>query len=585
MLDIGQAQPNTGVAALPVGTGAPFSPALDFTTRFDIDFNPVVDLVRVVTDRGQNLRVSPETGQVVATDGALAFKTGDSNAGRTPRLVGAAYSNNANGATSTTLYAVDTDLDAVVSISPPNDGVLNTIGSLGLNASDPIAFDIAADEASNGSPTGAGRGTGAGNGTAFAVFRLSGQATARARLYKLNLGTGAATALTNDVSDFGDTPLTMAVLLVPRRALLVSEFRFSGASGSKDEFVELYNNTDQDIVAGQFPFYTIHGRIEKQIPYGFTIPTGAVIPARGHYLVTNGTPLVGYSLTDYAAADLALGTDPLMTVDWEDNAGVGIFAGNLGISFTARIDAAGFATAPSLYREGGGLPVGGPETSGIVPLQFSFYRDLRAGVPKDTDNNAADFVAVNTSGTTSAAGHPHRLGAPGPENRTSPIRRDATIVSSLLDTNTCAGCAPNRVRDTTPDSSNNATFGRLLIRRTYTNNTGRPVARLRFRVVDLTTLGSPGYSPGGRLADVRVLNSTTSSVQRTDGSVVTVQGLSVETPPTQSLGGGYNSSLTTGTVSLSTPLAAGASVNVEFALGVQQSGNFRFFVSVEATLN
>ncbi|MBC7931363.1 MAG: DUF4394 domain-containing protein, partial [Rubrivivax sp.] len=534
ILDIGQQQPNSGVAALPVGTGAPFSPALDFTARFDIDFNPVVDLVRVVTDRGQNLRVSPETGQVVSADDALAFKAGDVNAGRAPRLVGAAYTNNGNGAASTTLYAIDPDLDAVVSISPPNSGTLNTVGPLGLDASDLVAFDIAADEASNGSPAGAGRGT------AFAAFRLAGQTARTARLYKLNLGTGAATALTSttpNFTDFVETPITMAVKIVPRRALLVSEFRLSGPSGSKDEFIELYNNTDRDIVAGQFPFYTIHGRIEKQIPFGFSIPNGTVIPARGHYLVTNGSPLLGYSLDGYAAGDLVVGSDLLSPVDWENDAGVGIFAGNLGISFTGRIDAVGFTTAPSFYREGAGLPTGGPETSPIPP-QYSFYRDLVGGPPKDTDNTAADFVAVNTAGATAIAGHPHRLGAPGPENRTSPIRRDATINGALLDPKACASCAPNRVREFTADPSNNATFGRLSIRRTLTNNTGRPVTRLRFRVIDLTTFGSPGSSSGTQ-ADVRVLSRDGSfTVQRTDGSVVTVQGLSIETPPEQSFGGG-----------------------------------------------
>jgi hypothetical protein len=35
-------------------------------------------------------------------------------------------------------------------------------------------------------------------------------------------------------------------------------------------------------------------------------------------------------------------------------------------------------------------------------------------------------------------------------------------------------------------------------------------------------------------------------------------------------------------VTLGTPLANGASINVQFLLGVQQTGTFRFYVVVEA---
>ncbi|HET6892661.1 MAG TPA: hypothetical protein VFH31_16270, partial [Pyrinomonadaceae bacterium] len=60
---------------------------------------------------------------------------------------------------------------------------------------------------------------------------------------------------------------------------------------------------------------------------------------------------------------------------------------------------------------------------------------------------------------------------------------------------------------------------------------------------------------------------------------VTVQGVTLETPPNQAMGGGYNSTVT---VNLGTPLANGASVNVQFLLGIQATGNFRFLIIVEA---
>jgi len=56
----------------------------------------------------------------------------------------------------------------------------------------------------------------------------------------------------------------------------------------------------------------------------------------------------------------------------------------------------------------------------------------------------------------------------------------------------------------------------------------------------------------------------------------------LETPPTQAAGGGINSTLNSGDVTLTTPLANGASINVNFLTNVVQAGVFRFFVNVEA---
>jgi hypothetical protein len=63
---------------------------------------------------------------------------------------------------------------------------------------------------------------------------------------------------------------------------------------------------------------------------------------------------------------------------------------------------------------------------------------------------------------------------------------------------------------------------------------------------------------------------------------VTVQGTTLEQPPNQPGGGGLNSSLATGIITLGSPLANGASVNVQLMLGVQQTGAFRFLIIIEA---
>ncbi|MBK7426559.1 MAG: DUF4394 domain-containing protein [Saprospiraceae bacterium] len=109
------------------------------------DFNPVVDRLRVVSQNGNNYRIHPETGVLVATDGVLAYASGDTNNGATPNIVTGAYSQSFNTTTATTLYNIDASLNILVTQVPPNDGILNTIGGLGVNSNpaDPsIGLDI-----------------------------------------------------------------------------------------------------------------------------------------------------------------------------------------------------------------------------------------------------------------------------------------------------------------------------------------------------------------------------------------------------------------------------------------------------------
>ncbi|GIV04849.1 MAG: hypothetical protein KatS3mg016_0424 [Fimbriimonadales bacterium] len=132
--------PMTGMA-MTVGSGMPFSPALN-GVEFGFDFNPVVDRIRLTSDTGQNLRLHPDTGMVVAVDGNLMYNSGDPNFGRQPWIVGSAYTNNLDGATSTILYNIDARHDVLVIQNPPNAGGLVTVGSLGMNVSSVLGFDI-----------------------------------------------------------------------------------------------------------------------------------------------------------------------------------------------------------------------------------------------------------------------------------------------------------------------------------------------------------------------------------------------------------------------------------------------------------
>jgi Domain of unknown function (DUF4394)/Calx-beta domain len=152
--------PVTGVATA-VGSSA-FAPSL--TGSVGMDINPVADRVRLVDETGVSMRVNPITG-------ALAFQDPNLNPG-TPNVTAVAYSNNFSGATSTTLYDIDTGSDVLATQNPPNNGTLNPVGAgLGIDAGPASGFDIDSD------------------GSAYAVLSVGGVSN----LYTINLTGGAAT--------------------------------------------------------------------------------------------------------------------------------------------------------------------------------------------------------------------------------------------------------------------------------------------------------------------------------------------------------------------------------------------------------
>ncbi|HJR08621.1 MAG TPA: M36 family metallopeptidase [Pyrinomonadaceae bacterium] len=377
--------------------------------------------------------------------------------------------------------------------------------------------------------------------------------------------------------------------------VLISEFRQSGvvaappASPSptptttnvNDEYVELYNNTDATI--------SISGFALRRGPNDslLTLPAGTTIPRRGHILVgnSNTSPTAsGYSLSAYAPLNLSLSFNDL----FPNNQGIAL----VDNTFNVTIDSVGFVGNGGSwpYIEGNGLP----RTAATRPnVQHAYVRkiNLATSFPQDTGDNASDFVLVAVDnvpfpGPTASSTVPTILGAPGPENTASPIERNQFERLSLVDPTMGPASGENRKRlgcgapDTPPCDPNKSAFGFLSIRRKITNNTGASVTRLRFRVVDITTLGSPGDGPGQ--ADLRALTSTTISNVMINGQPTTIEGTTLEEPPNQPRGGGLNSSLRVPTVQFGTPLLNGQSMNVQFLFGVMRDGAFRFIVNIEA---
>ena len=355
--------------------------------------------------------------------------------------------------------------------------------------------------------------------------------------------------------------------------LIISEFRTNGPLGSTDEFIELYNSTGAPLLVQSADVSSGLGVVTSDQILRCVVPNGTQIPTNGHFLCA-------HSIQGAGAPSIQSGGqgDALLNGDVPDNVGIALFStsteNEAGRVLANRLDAAGPSTlSDTLFKEGNGYPA-----LNVTGLDHTFFRDMQqGGIPKDTNDNASDFVFVDTTATPTSAGQ--RLGAPSPENLTEPRTTNETFVVSLLAPCMAATDTPNRVRDLTPDAANNSSFGTMTIRRAFTNITANEITRLRFKVINITTLPVPEGT-----ADLRLRTSLSSSVSDpcSEGGSITVTGLTLDQPPLQPLGGGFNSNASPDTIQLPGPIQPGETVYIEFLLGVQQTGRFKFFVNIES---
>jgi N-acetylneuraminic acid mutarotase len=399
----------------------------------------------------------------------------------------------------------------------------------------------------------------------------------------------AAAALGNNLYALGGRGADGAVLnrveqlapLVSAGDVIISEFRAQGTGGVADEFVEFYNNTDSDITVGATDNTTGWALVSSDAPTTakFVISNGTRIPARGHYLATGSA----FSLGNYPAGSTTVGTGDLpYAADLPLNSGIALFGGTSSGSFTLenRLDAVGPTTlaAGSLFKEGNGHP-----PLNANPANYTLFRNLISGRPQDTNDNYAfgldfedqfprsDFVYADPDGFDNGMGR--RLGFPGPESTRSPVESNAAVKPMLIDPSQPSSAPPNRVRSGQVQA--NAAFGTLSIQRRFKNATTATIKRLRFRIIGITTFPSQP-----NVADLRVLSSTGNVTNSQGQTAVIVTGLTLESAALQTGGGGFNSTLTV--VLPGGSLAPGATIDVQFLLGVQQQGTFRFIVNVEA---
>lgn len=186
--------------AKPVGN-TPITLDLGDGDHVTFDFNPTVDRIRVMGANRTNYRLNPNNGAIAAVDGTLKYNSSDRNAGRFPRVIAGAYSNSFIGTTSTTLYDLEANAGVLAIQNPPNDGVLNTVGNLGIrfNANTIADIDI---------PYDARYSSLVQSNPAYLVV---GDKTSGSTLYWLNLSNGATQAL--DKIGIDDVVENIAILI------------------------------------------------------------------------------------------------------------------------------------------------------------------------------------------------------------------------------------------------------------------------------------------------------------------------------------------------------------------------------------
>ncbi|HXF04275.1 MAG TPA: DUF4394 domain-containing protein [Blastocatellia bacterium] len=155
----------TGVST-PVS--APFEQPLPGDV-FGFDFNPASDRLRIVSDADANWRIDVGSGRLWQ-DGRLHYEDG-----RKANIVAIAHGHNHGPSPREEVvpcYGIDALHDTLVLLDPPGDGMVRTVGPLGVDVGPLTHFDIA------------------GHDTAYLVTVLPGERWST--LFEVNLETGRA---------------------------------------------------------------------------------------------------------------------------------------------------------------------------------------------------------------------------------------------------------------------------------------------------------------------------------------------------------------------------------------------------------
>jgi len=304
-------------------------------TRFEIDFNPLVDRVRVINSLGQNFRINPNTGAVVdgdlgGTSGSVSGTNMDGSLnGGAIRAQGTAYVNNVANTTVTTQYTAGESPSALYIQNPPNAGTLSLPITLSPLINAVLGFDIAPGvntAMSNAAVT---------SGTGYLLLR-TGNTTPEA-LARLNLVTGELSDIT-EISGAASAR-GFAVQAPESRAII-------GLSSDGSQLVRFAEATPGSTTAVAITGVTAN---ESLVGIDFRPTTGQLLALGVNATANTGTvyrldPQTGVATVSGSAGSVALvGSDGSTAVDLPDPA-----SARYGFDFNPTVDRIRVTTSTGL---------------------------------------------------------------------------------------------------------------------------------------------------------------------------------------------------------------------------------------------
>ncbi len=221
--------PSTGVASAISTTAVP-----GLVGQPAISVDPVSDVIRLVNDSGQNFRLDPTDGHIVATDTLLTYAATDTNMSQSPNVTAIANTGMFTGATNTTVYGIDSGTNTFVKLgdvngnpTSPNSGILQTVGLLGVTVKEMMGLDI----------------PGTINTAYAAMTETSGSTPA---LYSINTTTGAATK----IGTIGNGTVTILGLTNPKLGATPSAPNLAASSDSGVSNSDHITNIKTPVITG-----------------------------------------------------------------------------------------------------------------------------------------------------------------------------------------------------------------------------------------------------------------------------------------------------------------------------------------------
>ncbi|HEX4887485.1 MAG TPA: DUF4394 domain-containing protein, partial [Luteibaculaceae bacterium] len=338
---------------------------LGLGSQVNFDFNPTVDRIRLSSSNDKNFRLNPITGALVATDGNLKYAMTDVNFGINPNIGAIAYTQSYAGASSTVLYVYDDSLNVFGTQIPPNDGVLNTIGSSGITvdlANQSTDFDIFFDPVTL---------------TNQAFFVANPNASALDNLYTVNLGSGSVTL----VDGIGNGIAIRHFSLGIDRTAPAIAGQLVYATTSNNNLISFYTGN---------PNYIRSQVAVGGIPAGYTLvgtdyrPNGGLL----YGLAYNGTTQTAklYTINEATGAATAVGADSISPID---------LSGRVAFDFNPTVDRIRVETSNNKnYRLN---PFTGALAATDLDLKFA-NGDVNAG--KDPNIGTGAYINSRAGATT-----------------------------------------------------------------------------------------------------------------------------------------------------------------------------------------